>query len=118
MSNELTNTSWASVLAFYDSLNGPQWKHIPLFRELVSQIGSSEQASGLVAVISLMRLIISPYTHHLDWFAGRHVLVVPFADGTVRVEFRPARFDPQPIVVHTLTVETALDEILHLIMDL
>ena len=118
MSNELTNTSWASALAFYDKLNGPQWKHIPLFRELVSQIGSSEQASGLVAVTSHATLLVSPYTHRLDWFAGRHVLVVPFADGTVRVEFHPQEFSRQPIVVHTLTVETALDEILHLIMDL
>jgi len=105
MNEELANDSWRHALAFYDTLQGPQWGHIPGFRRLVSAIGRSVEARGLTAVTSHEILLVSPYTKYPDWFDGRHVRLVPLADGQVRVERYPAGSQLGAAETWTATIE-------------
>ena len=118
MSDEPTNRSWSEALALYDSLVGPGWQHIPAFRNLVSAIGCSAEASGLTAVTSHETLIISPYTRHPDWFDGRNIRLHPLSDGRVRIYRYPERFDRRPAETWTVSLEEAQERLLGLIVDL
>ena len=115
---EPTNSSWSAALSLYDSLSGPQWQHILAFRELVSKIGGSTEASGLTAVTSHETLIISPYAVYPDWFEGRHLRLHPLPSGEVRMDRYPERFDGSPAETWTVPFEHALDRILRLLADL
>ena len=46
MTDELTNSSWGEALAVYGSFEGPEWRHIRAFRNLVAEIGAHGSASG------------------------------------------------------------------------
>jgi hypothetical protein len=118
MSGESTNRSWDEALSLYDSLLGPAWRHIPGFRRLVELLGRSPEASGLTAVTSHETLIVSPYTRYPDWFEGRHLRLHPLADGRVRIDRYPERFDPRPAETWTVALEEAREKILELVVDL
>lgn len=106
--------SWSNALAFYDSLSGPGWSHIPAFRNLVALVANSESAQGLTAITSHETLTVSPYTRYPDWFDGRRVQLHPLADGTVRI----TRYSERPPEVATLPVDQVLASILPLLADL
>jgi hypothetical protein len=118
MPNEPTNSSWSEALALYASLEGPAWQHIPAFRQLVAAISAASVASGLTAVASHETLTISPYTRYPDWFEGRHVRLHPLADGRVRIDRFPKRFDRRPAETWTLSLEETRERIIGLLADL
>ena len=113
-----TNGSWDGALSMYDSLVGPSWRHIPAFRDLVAVLGRSHEASGLTAVTSHETLILSPYTRYPDWFEGRHLRLHPLADGRIRIDRYPERFDRRPAETWTISLDEARDRILQLVVDL
>jgi len=106
--------SWRNALAFYDSLSGADWSHIPAFRTLVAQIASSEGVRGLTAITSHETLTVSPYTRYPDWFDGRRVQLHPPADGTVRI----TKYSERPPDVDTLPVDQVLANVLSLLAEL
>ena len=118
MSAESTNSSWHEALSVYDSLVGPAWQHIAGFRGLVELLGRSPETSGLTAVMSHETLLISPYTRYPDWFEGRHLRLHPLADGRVRIDRYPERFDRRPAETWTVPLEDARERILQLAADL
>jgi hypothetical protein len=118
MSDGGTNVSWAQALALYDSLMEHGWRHIPAFRQLVSDLSSCAEASGLTAVTSHETLIVSPYTRYPDWFEGRHVRVHPLVDGNVRLDKVPQQFDLHPTETWTVPLEQALKKVRDLVSDL
>jgi hypothetical protein len=118
MSDPPTNGSWAQALARYDSLVKHGWRHIPPFRDLVSELSRCEEASGLTAVTSHETLIVSPYARYPDWFEGRHVRVHPLVDGTVRIDTVPQQFDRHPTETWTVPMHAALEKVRGLISDL
>jgi hypothetical protein len=118
MVTEPTNSSWAEALALYDALDGKAWSHIAAFRRLVAAISSSEEAAGLTAVTSHETLIVSPYTKYPDWFEGRHLRLHPLADGQVRIDRYPERFDRRPAETWTLLLEEAQEMAFRLIPEL
>jgi hypothetical protein len=115
---EQTNESWRQVLSLYDDLDGPSWKHIKSFRELVAKLGSSPQASGLTAVKSHETLLISPYSQYPDWFEGRNLRVIPRPDGQVEVIRSHGRFDSRPSENWILGIDDACETILRLMEGL
>ena len=118
MGSEPTNSSWSEALSRYDSLDGPAWRHIRPFRELVATIGGSPEASGLTAITSHETLTVSPYTRYPDWFEGRHLRLHPLADGRIRIDRFPERFDRRPAGTWTLPLEEAREKIANLLADL
>jgi hypothetical protein len=113
-----TNASWRDALSRYDSLSGPTWHHIPAFRELVSFIAHSTEASGLTAITSHETLVVSPYTKYPDWCEGRHIRVHPLPNGEVRLDRCPERFDRGPTETWTVPIEQARSQILRLLAEL
>ena len=118
MSGRPTNASWEKALALYDSLVEPGWRHIPPFRELVSELSRCAEAAGLTAVTSHETLIVSPYTCYPDWFEGRHVRVHPLVDGSVRIDKVPEPFDPSRTETWTVPMPAALEKVRGLVSDL
>ena len=118
MSDGPANASWAQALARYDSLVEYGWRHIPPFRQLVSELSRCAEASGLTAVTSHETLIVSPYTRYPDWFEGRHVRVHPLTDGNVRIDKVPQQFDRHPTETWTVPMPAALEKIRSLVSDL
>jgi len=117
MNEGFTNDSWSDALARYDKLVGAGWQHISDFRNLVSAIGRSPEAAGLIAITSHDTLMLSPYTRYPDWFDGRHIRVHPLPNGHVRVTKYP-EFPQRPAETWTVSVAEAQDLILRLIADL
>jgi hypothetical protein len=111
----LTNPSWHEALARYDSLVGAGWEHIPGFRALVLDLGSSAEAAGLTAVTSQDALVISPYTCAPDWFEGRHVRLRPLIDGGVRIDWHP---EEGPVEIWTVPLAEAKGAVLPLLTEL
>jgi hypothetical protein len=97
---------------------GPGWSHIPGFRNLVSALSMSEEASGLTVVTSHETLVVSPYTKYPDWFEGRHIRVHPLSNGTVRIDKVPERSDRRATETWTVPLVEALDKVRVLISDL
>ena len=118
MASEPTNSSWDEALSLYDSLEGPGWRHIPPFRDLVAAIGHLPEASGLTAITSHETLIVSPYTRYPDWFEGRHLRLHPLPDGRIRIDRFPERFDRRPAETWTLPLEEARERVASLLVDL
>jgi hypothetical protein len=118
MVSEPTNSSWGEALSRYDSLDGPAWRHIPAFRALVAAIGCSPEASGLTAITSHESLTVSPYTRYPDWFEGRHLRLHPLADGRIRIDRFPERFDRRPAETWTLPLQEAREKIFELLKEL
>jgi hypothetical protein len=110
--------SWTEALALYDRLVEAGWQHIRPFRQLVSELSLSDEASGLTAVTSHETLIVSPYTRYPDWFEGRHVRVLPLTNGTIRIDRVPKRFDRHATETWTVPLEEAQARIKALIRDL
>jgi hypothetical protein len=115
---DLTNESWSRALAFYDALEGPQWEHIRLFRDLVAELARSTEAAGLTAVTSHETLTVSPYTRYPDWFEGRHVRLHPLSNGQVQISQYPERFDRRPAESSTLSLDEARAKALSLLAEL
>jgi len=118
MIDDAPNASWRTALAFYDSLAGPNWAHIPGFRKLLWTVSRSPSAAGLTAVTSHETLIVSPYSRYPDWFEGRHLRLHPLTDGSVRIDNCPERFDRRPAETWTVSLEAAADQTLRLIAEL
>jgi|GEM_PF-6863349 len=118
MDDEHTNASWTRAIETYDSLVEQGWHHISAFRELVAEISKCAEASGLTAVTSHETLIVSPYTCYPDWFDGRHIRLHPLANGSVRLDKVPQRFELKPTETWTVLMPQALERARSLLSSL